>query len=182
MMRDRGLRPHGTTIVGLRRNGKAALGSDGQVTLGDTVMKQNARKVHKLYNGSILVGFAGSAADALSLFERFEGKLKEARGNLERAVTEMARDWRSDRVLRRLDALLGVMDREHSYVISGSGDVIEPDDGIIAIGAGGPLALAVCRALVKHTALEPEAVVREAITTTAGINIYTNLNITTETL
>jgi ATP-dependent HslUV protease subunit HslV len=171
-----------TTIVGLRRDGQAALGSDGQVTLGDTVMKQNARKVHKIYNGSILVGFAGSAADALTLFERFEGKLKEARGNLERAVTEMARDWRSDRILRRLDALLGVMDRERSYVISGSGDVIEPDDGIVAIGAGGPLALAVSRALVKHTRLEPAMIVREAIGIAAGINIYTNLNITVETL
>lgn len=173
---------HGTTIVGLRRNQQAAMGSDGQVTHGDTVMKNTARKVHKIYEDRILAGFAGSAADALTLFERFEGKLKESRGNLERAVVEMARDWRSDKVLRRLDALLGVMDRERSYVVSGAGDVIEPDDGIVAIGAGGPIALAVCRALAKHTALDPQAIVREAIAITGEINIYTNLNISVESL
>ena len=176
------MRIRSTTIVGLRRDGRAAMGSDGQVTLGDVVMKQTARKVRKIHDGSILVGFAGSAADALTLVERFEGKLKEARGNLERAVTEMAKDWRSDRILRRLDALLGVMNLDHGYVVSGSGDVIEPDDGIVAIGAGGPIALAVCRALLKHTQLPPDKIVNEAIAITAGINIYTNLNISVETL
>jgi ATP-dependent HslUV protease subunit HslV len=176
------MRIHGTTIVGLRRDNQAALGSDGQVTFGDTVMKNSAKKVHKIFEGKILVGFAGSAADALSLFERFEGKLKETRGNLERAVVEMARDWRSDRILRRLDALLAVMDRQLSYVISGAGDVIEPDDGIVAIGAGGPLALAVCRALLKHTHLDAATIVHEAISLAGTINIYTNLNISVETL
>jgi ATP-dependent HslUV protease subunit HslV len=171
-----------TTIVGLRRGERAALGSDGQVTLGDAVLKQTARKVHKLHDGRVLAGFAGSAADALTLFDRFEGKLKETRGNLERAVVEMAREWRSDRILRRLDALLAVMDREHSYIVSGAGDVIEPDDGIVAIGAGGPVALAACRALVRHTALEPAAIVREAIAIAGSINIYTNQNISVETL
>jgi ATP-dependent HslUV protease subunit HslV len=173
---------HGTTIVGLRRNNQVAMGCDGQVTIGDSVMKNTARKVYKIYGGNILAGFAGSAADALTLFERFEGKLKGCRGNLERAVAEMARDWRSDRILRRLDALLAVVDREHSFIVSGAGDVIEPDDGIVAIGAGGPLSLAVCRALVMHTQLDPETIVREAITITGAINIYTNLNITVETL
>lgn len=171
-----------TTIVGLRRDGRVAIASDGQVTLGDMVMKNTARKVHKIYDGKIVVGFAGSAADALSLFERFEGKLKECRGNLERAVAEMARDWRSDRILRRLDALLAVMDRTRSYAISGAGDVIEPDDGVVAIGAGAPIALAVCRALLRHTELDPKAIVTEAISLAGAINIYTNLNITIETL
>ena len=176
------LRIHGTTIAGVRRDGQAAMGSDGQVTMGDVIMKHTARKVHKLHGGSVLVGFAGSAADALTLFERFEGKLKESRGNLERAVSEMARDWRSDRVLRRLDALLAVMDREHSYLVSGAGDVIEPDDGIVAIGAGGSIALAVCRMLAKHTQLDPATIVRESIAAAGAINVYTNLNITVETL
>jgi ATP-dependent HslUV protease subunit HslV len=175
-------RIHGTTIVGMRRENQAAMGSDGQVTMGDVIMKHAAKKVHKLSSGSVLVGFAGSAADALTLFERFEGKLKESRGNLERAVSEMARDWRSDRILRRLDALLAVMDREHSYLVSGAGDVIEPDDGIVAIGAGGSIALGVCRMLTKHTQLDPATIVRESIAAAGAINVYTNLNISVETL
>lgn len=171
-----------TTIIGLRKNGKAALGSDGQVSLGETIMKQTAKKVRKVYNDRILVGFAGSTADALTLFERFENKLSEFHGNLPRSVVELAKDWRQDRVLRKLEALLAIIDLEHSYIVSGSGDVIEPDDGIVAIGSGGPFALAAARALLKYTQLEPKQIVEEAIKIAASICIYTNLEISIENL
>jgi ATP-dependent HslUV protease subunit HslV len=175
-------RIYSTTIIGLRKNGQAALGSDGQVSLGDTIMKQTAKKVRKVYNDRILVGFAGSTADAFTLFERFENKLSEFHGNLPRSVVELAKDWRQDRVLRKLEALLAIIDHEHSYIVSGSGDVIEPDDGIVAIGSGGPFALAAARALVKYTQLEPKTIVEEAIKIAASICIYTNLEINIETL
>jgi ATP-dependent HslUV protease, peptidase subunit HslV len=171
-----------TTIIGLRKNGKAALGSDGQVSLGETIMKQTAKKVRKVYNDRILVGFAGSTADAFTLFERFENKLSEFHGNLPRSVVELAKDWRQDRVLRKLEALLAIIDLEHSYIVSGSGDVIEPDDGIVAIGSGGPFALAAARALLKYTRLEPKQIVEEAIKIAASICIYTNLEISIENL
>ena len=171
-----------TTIIGLRKNGQAALGSDGQVSLGDTIMKQTAKKVRKVYNDRILVGFAGSTADAFTLFERFENKLSEFHGNLPRSVVELAKDWRQDRVLRKLEALLAIIDLEHSYIVSGSGDVIEPDDGIVAIGSGGPFALAAARALLKYTQLEPKQIVEEAIKIAASICIYTNLEISIENL
>jgi ATP-dependent HslUV protease subunit HslV len=173
---------YSTTIIGLRKNGKAAMGSDGQVSLGETIMKQTARKVRKVYNDKILVGFAGSTADAFTLFERFENKLSEFHGNLARSVVELAKDWRQDRVLRKLEALLAIIDHEHSYIVSGSGDVIEPDDGIVAIGSGGPYALAASRALLKYTKLEPKGIVEESIIIAASICIYTNLEIHIETL
>ena len=139
-----------TTIIGVRHKGGIVIGCDGQVTTGETVMKQTARKIRKIYNDRILTGFAGSTADALTLFERFESKLEEFRGNLPRSVVELAKDWRQDKVLRRLEALLAILDAEHAYVVSGSGDVIEPDDHIVAIGSGGPYALAACRGLIKY--------------------------------
>lgn len=171
-----------TTIIGLKKNGKCAMASDGQVTLGDTIVKETAKKIRKVFNDKVLVGFAGSAADAFTLFERFENKLQEFHGNLPRAVVELAKDWRQDRVLRRLEALLAILNPEHAYIVSGSGDVIEPDDGIVAIGSGGAYALAVARALIKHTDLEPKQIVTEAIKIAASINIYTNQEITVETL
>jgi ATP-dependent HslUV protease subunit HslV len=173
---------HSTTIIGLRKGNKCAIACDGQVTLGDTIVKEHAKKVRKVYNGKVLVGFAGGAADAFTLFERFENKLQEFHGNLSRAVVELAKDWRADRVLRRLEALLAIINQEHSYLVSGSGDVIEPDDGIVAIGSGGPFALAVARALLKYTDLEPRVIVEEAIKIAGGINIYTNQHIYIETL
>lgn len=171
-----------TTIIGLKKNGKCAMASDGQVTLGDTIVKETAKKIRKVFNDKVLVGFAGSAADAFTLFERFENKLQEFHGNLPRAVVELAKDWRQDRVLRRLEALLAILNPEHAYIVSGSGDVIEPDDGIVAIGSGGAYALAVARALSKYTNLEPKQIVTEAIKIAASINIYTNQEITVETL
>ncbi len=171
-----------TTILGVRRGDLVAMGSDGQVTLGDTVLKHTARKIRRLHDDRVLVGFAGATADAFTLFERFEKKLDEFSGNLPRSVVELAKDWRTDRVLRRLEALLAIMDRERSYVVSGSGDVIEPDDGIIAIGSGGPYALAAARALVARTDLPPEHVVREALGIAAGICVYTNSEIVVETV
>jgi ATP-dependent HslUV protease subunit HslV len=173
---------YSTTIIGLRKNGKAAMGSDGQVSMGETIMKQTAKKVRKVFNNQILVGFAGSTADALTLFERFENKLSEYHGNLARSVVELAKDWRQDKFLRKLEALLAIIDKDHSYIVSGSGDVIEPDDGIVAIGSGGPYALASARALLKYTSLEPKAIVEEAIKIAASICIYTNLEIRIETL
>ncbi len=173
---------HSTTILGIRRDNLVALGSDGQVTMGETVLKQNARKIRRLHNDKVLVGFAGATADAFTLFERFEKKLDEFSGNLARSVVELAKDWRTDRVLRRLEALLGIMDREHAYIVSGSGDVIEPDDGIVAIGSGGPYALAAARALLKHTKLPADEIVREAIKLAAGICVYTNYEIFVETI
>src|SRR6185503_11883595 len=149
-----------TTILAARRDGKVALGGDGQVTVGETVMKANAQKVRVLRGGRVLAGFAGAAADALTLFDKFEEKLERYPTNLPRAAVELAKDWRSDRVLRRLEALLAVADKEHGFIVSGTGEVIEPDDGILAIGSGGPYALAAARALVKHTELEPRELVR----------------------
>ena len=167
-----------TTILAVRRNGRVALGGDGQVTVGETVMKSNAQKVRVLRGGRILGGFAGAAADALTLFEKFEEKLERFPTNLPRAAVELAKDWRSDRVLRRLEALLAVTDTEHGLIISGTGEVIEPDDGILAIGSGGPYALAAARALVSSTELEPKEVVRRALGIAGEICVYTNTNIT----
>src|SRR3990172_9516025 len=150
---------HGTTILSVRRNGKAVIAGDGQVTVGATVMKHNAKKVRKLYNDKILAGFAGATADAFTLFEKFESGLEEYHGNLTRAAVELAKDWRTDRVLRRLEALLAVADLDHSFVLSGTGDVVEPEDGIMAIGSGGPYALAAARALLNHSTLEARAIV-----------------------
>jgi len=173
---------HSTTILGLRRNGKVAIGCDGQVTTGETIMKQRARKIRKMYNDKILVGFAGASADALTLFERFETKLEEFRGNVPRSVIELAKDWRQDKILRRLEAFLAILDREHSYIVSGAGDVIEPDDGIVAIGSGAPYALAAGRALFKYTQLSAKEIVEESIRIAAQICIYTNTEIFIEEL
>ena len=169
---------YATTILSVRRNGQVALGGDGQVTVGDTVAKSNAHKVRTLQGGRLLAGFAGAAADAFTLFEKFEEKLERHPGNLARAVVELAKDWRSDRVLRRLEALLAVTDRERGFVISGTGDVIEPDDGILAIGSGGSYALAAARALVVNTELPPAEIVRRSLMIAGEICIYTNTNIT----
>ncbi len=171
-----------TTIIGLRHKNKIAIGCDGQVTTGETVMKRTARKIRKIFNDRILAGFAGSTADALTLFERFESKLEEFRGNLPRSAVELAKDWRQDKVLRRLEALLAILDEEHTYIVSGSGDVIEPDDGIAAIGSGGPYALAACRGLIKYSDLSAREIVEESIRIAAGICIYTNTEIHTEEL
>jgi ATP-dependent HslUV protease subunit HslV len=173
---------HSTTIVGVRRDGKAAIGSDGQVTLGNIVMKHQSKKIRLLYNNSVLVGFAGASADAFTLLERFEEKLQAYSGNLERAAVELAKDWRSDKYLRRLEAMIGIMDHDHSMVISGTGDVITPDDGIIAIGSGGPYALAAARMLLKYSSLPAREIVTEAIRTASEICIYTNQNISIEEL
>ncbi|MBC7346258.1 MAG: ATP-dependent protease subunit HslV [Clostridia bacterium] len=172
-----------TTIVGVHRYGRAALGGDGQVTLGQhTAIKHQARKVHRLYRGEVLAGFAGAVADALTLFEKFEGRLEEYHGNLVRAAIELTKEWRTDRYLRRLDALLVVANREKLLVVSGTGEVLEPDDGIAAVGSGAPFALAAARALMRHTTLEAKEIVREALLITAGICVYTNDQITVEEL
>jgi len=173
---------HATTIIGVRRDGRVALGGDGQVTLGSTVMKMQANKIRKLHQGSVLVGFAGSAADAFSLLDRFEEKLEQHRGQLVRAAVELAKLWRTDKYLRQLEALLAVMDKTSSLVISGTGEVIEPDDGIVAIGSGGAFALAAARTLVQHTQMSAPDIVRESLQTAAQICIYTNSNITIEEL
>jgi ATP-dependent HslUV protease subunit HslV len=172
----------GTTVVGLIRNGKAAMGSDGQVTVSNTVIKHNTRKVRKIYNDKVLAGFAGSTADALTLFEKFEAKLEQYKGNLSRAAVELAKEWRTDRYLRRLEALLAVMDSKNSFIISGNGDVIEPDDGIVAIGSGGSFAVAAARMLVKYSSLSAREIVDEALKVAADICIYTNNRITIEEL
>src|SRR5881628_3440127 len=175
-------RVRSTTILAVRRNGQVALGGDGQVTVGQTVMKSNAQKVRTLRGGKLLAGFAGAAADAFTLFEKFEEKLEKYPSNLPRAAVELAKDWRSDRVLRRLEALLAVTDREHGFVVSGSGELIEPDDGLIGIGSGGAFALAAARALVGHSELDAKAVVTEAMRIAADLCIYTNDHISVETL
>ena len=167
-----------TTILAVRRDGKVALGGDGQVTVGDTVMKANAQKVRLLRGGKVLGGFAGAAADALTLFDKFEEKLERFPTNLPRAVVELAKEWRSDRMLRRLEALLAVVDREHGFIVSGTGEVIEPDDGILAIGSGGPYALSAARALVKHTQLSAKDIVQQGLQIAGEICVYTNTNIT----
>jgi len=171
-----------TTVLCLRHRGQVAIAGDGQVTIGQTVVKSGARKIRKLYHDNVLAGFAGAAADAFTLFQRFEGKLEEHRGNLARAAVELAKDWRADRVLRRLEALLAVADREHSFIVSGTGDLIEPDDGLIGIGSGGPYALAAARALVARSDLDAKSIATDAMHIAAGICIYTNDHITVETL
>ncbi len=175
-------RAHATTVLSVRHRGQVALGADGQVTIGQTVVKAGARKVRKLHHDRVVAGFAGAAADAFTLFARFEAKLDEHRGNLARAAVELAKDWRADRVLRRLEAMLAVADCDQSFIVSGTGDVIEPDDGLIGIGSGGPYALAAARALVAHSDLDAKAIVTEAMRVAAGICIYTNDQITVESL
>jgi ATP-dependent HslUV protease subunit HslV len=175
-------RVRATTVLCVRHRGQVAIAGDGQVTIGNTVVKAGARKVRKLHHDRVVAGFAGAAADAFTLFGRFEAKLDEHRGNLPRAAVELAKDWRTDRVLRRLEALLAVADREHSLIVSGTGDVIEPDDGLIGIGSGGPYALAAARALIAHADLDAKAVVAEAMKVAAGICIYTNDHLTVEVL
>ena len=167
-----------TTILAVRRDGRVAIGGDGQVSVGDTVMKSQAVKVRALRNGKVLAGFAGAAADAFTLFEKFEEKLERHPGNLPKAAVELAREWRSDRVLRRLEALLVVCDRDHGFVISGNGELIEPDDGILAIGSGGSYALAAARALLANTTLSASEIARKAMMIAGEICIYTNQNIT----
>jgi ATP-dependent HslUV protease subunit HslV len=173
---------HGTTILAVRHQGHTAVAGDGQVSLGDTIVKRGARKIRRLHGGEVLAGFAGSAADSLALFSRFESKLEEHRGNLERAAVELAREWRTDRMLRRLEAFLVVADRESSFLLSGSGDVIAPDDGLLAVGSGGPYALAAARALVAHSALPAGELAREALRIAASLCVYTNDAIVVETL
>jgi len=172
----------GTTILAVRRDGKVVVAGDGQVSLGQTVMKHNARKVRKLYHDRVIAGFAGATADAFTLFEKFEAKLDQFNGNLKRAAVELAKDWRTDRVLRRLEALLVVADIDDLLVISGSGDVVEPDDNLIAIGSGGNYALAAARVLVKHTQLDAKTIAEEAMRVAAGICVYTNDQLTFEEL
>ena len=173
---------HGTTILSVRRNGRVAMGGDGQVSMGNTVMKGNARKVRRLYNGSVLAGFAGGTADAFTLFERFEAKLDKHSGNLTRSAVELAKDWRTDRILRRLEALLAVADLGASLIISGNGDVIEPEHDLMAIGSGGPYASAAARALLENTALEAWVIVEKALTIAADICVYTNTQLTIDEL
>ncbi|MBI2620489.1 MAG: ATP-dependent protease subunit HslV [Ignavibacteriales bacterium] len=173
---------HATTIIGLRKDGRAAIGGDGQVTLGTTVMKQHSNKIRKLYKDSVLVGFAGSAADAFSLLDRFEEQLEKHSGQLVRSAVELAKLWRTDKYLRQLEALLAVLDKEHALIISGTGDVIEPDDGIVAVGSGGTYALAAARMLIKHTGLSALDIVKESLETAADICIYSNKNIHIEEL
>jgi ATP-dependent HslUV protease subunit HslV len=173
---------HATTVIGLSHNGKTVIGGDGQVTIGNAIMKQGARKVRKIYNGTVLAGFAGAAADAFTLFERFENELEQYHGNLLRAAVELAKHWRTDKYLRQLEALLAVLDGRQALVISGTGEVIEPDDGIVAIGSGGNYAVAAARMLKKHTALSAKEIVKESLEAAAGICIYTNANISIEEL
>jgi len=173
---------HSTTVICVRHKGKVAMAADGQVTLGQTVLKQTAQKIRRLHKGAVLAGFAGATSDAFALFSRFEGKLEEYRGNLSRAAIELAKDWRLEKSLRQLDALLVVADKDATFLISGTGDVVEPDDGIIAIGSGGPYALAAARVLLKHTGLSAREIAEEALRTSAGICVYTNENITLEEL
>jgi ATP-dependent HslUV protease subunit HslV len=171
-----------TTVLAVRHKGIVALGGDGQVTISNTIVKSRAIKIRRLADGKVLAGFAGAAADAITLFERFDAKLSQYKANLQRAAVELAKDWRTDKYLRRLEALLAVCDATHSLLLSGTGEIVEPDDGIIAIGSGGPFALAAARALIKHSDLSAEQVVRESLLTAASICIYTNENITVETL
>jgi len=173
---------HGTTVVAVRREGRVAIAGDGQISLGATVMKKGAVKVRTMRDGKVLAGFAGSTADAMTLFEKFDARLDEFRGNITRSVVELAKEWRTDRVLRRLEALLVVADNSHTFIISGSGDVIEPEDGIASIGSGGPFALAAAKMLVRHTDMDARAVAEEALRAAAEICIYTNENITVEEL
>lgn len=173
---------HGTTIVSVRRGNQVCIGGDGQVTLGNTVMKGNARKVRRLYQNEVLAGFAGGTADAFTLFERFDAKLEKHQGNLTRAAVELAKDWRQDRMLRRLEAILAVADPETSLIITGNGDVMEPEDGIIAVGSGGPFAQAAALALLRNTELPARIIVEEALKAAGEICIYTNNNLTIDEL
>lgn len=172
----------GTTILCVRRNGKVAIGGDGQVTLGNTILKHNAKKIRRMYSDKVIAGFSGATADAFTLFEKFEGKLESYRGNITRAAVELAKDWRTDKVLRRLEALLIISDSEHTFIISGNGDVIEPETGMAAIGSGGPYAQAAAAALYKNTELSAKEIVGKAMEIAASICIYTNENITIEEL
>jgi ATP-dependent HslUV protease subunit HslV len=171
---------HSTTVLALRHGGRSVMAGDGQVTFGQTVMKRSARKIRRLYHDRILAGFAGSAADSFSLFSRFESKLEQHRGNLERAAVELARDWRTDRILRRLEAMLVVLDTERIFLLSGTGDLIEPDDDIVAIGSGGPYALAAARALARHTTLDARTIAEQSMRIASEICIYTNADLTIE--
>ncbi len=173
---------HSTTVIGLSHNGQTVIGGDGQVTVGNSVMKQHARKVRKIYNGTVLAGFAGAAADAFTLFERFEDRLQQYHGNLLRAAVELAKLWRTDKYLRQLEALLAVLDKEQGLIISGTGEIIEPDDGIIAIGSGGNYALTAARVLKRHTNLPAKEIVQQSLEAAADICIYTNKNISIEEL
>jgi ATP-dependent HslUV protease subunit HslV len=176
------VRTRSTTVLAVSRDGRTAVAADGQVTLGDTVMKNRAKKLRRLSDGNVVAGFAGTTADAQALFTRFESKLQEFHGNLERAAVELAKDWRTDRALRRLDALLVVANKAHILLLSGNGDLIEPDDGVLAVGSGGPYALAAARSLIAHTSLSAAEVAREAMKIAAGICIYTNDNVLLEEL
>jgi len=173
---------HSTTILAVRHRGHAVLAGDGQVTLGQTIVKHKARKIRLLYNDLILAGFAGSAADSFALFSRFESKLEQYRGNLERSAVELAKDWRTDRILRRLEAMLIVLDKNGTYLLSGNGDLIEPDDGLAAIGSGGPYALAAARALAAHSDLDARAIAEKSMAIASEICLYTNANIAVEEL
>ena len=173
---------HSTTILALRHRDRAVLAGDGQVTLGDTIVKQSAKKIRRLYNDKILAGFAGSAADSFALFSRFESKLEQYRGNLERASVELAKDWRTDRALRRLEAMLVVVDKSSMFLLSGTGDLIEPDENVIGIGSGGPYALAAAKALARHTDLDARTIAERAMDVAASICIYTNGTLTIEEL
>ena len=173
---------HSTTVLAVRHRERIVLAADGQVTFGNTVVKQGAKKIRRLYNDRVLAGFAGSAADSFALFSRFEAKLEQYRGNLERSAVELAKDWRTDRLLRRLEAMLIVADPKSTFLLSGTGDLIEPDDGIIAIGSGGAYALAAAKALARHTELDARGIAEQAMSIAAGICIYTNATITVEEL
>ncbi len=173
---------HGTTILCVRKDGHVSIGGDGQVTMGATVMKHNARKIRKLYNNTILAGFAGATADAFTLIEKFEGKIEEYHGNIARSAVELAKEWRTNKMLRQLEALLIVADKEHTFIISGTGDVIEPEDGIAAIGSGGAFAQAAAQALIKHSSLDAPGIVKEAMEIASRICIYTNSNLMIEEL
>jgi ATP-dependent HslUV protease subunit HslV len=173
---------HSTTILAVRHRDHTVVAGDGQVTLGNTVLKHGARKVRRLYNDTILAGFAGSAADSFALFSRFESKLEQYRGHLERAAVELAREWRTDRLLRRLEAMLIVADRSSTFVLSGTGDLIEPDDGVVAVGSGGPFAVAAARALIRHGQLSAREIAQEAMGIAADLCVYTNANLTIEEL
>lgn len=173
---------HGTTILCVRKNNRVAIASDGQVTMGSTVLKHNARKIRTMYNDQILAGFAGATADAFTLFEKFEAKIESYRGNVTRAAVELAKDWRTDRILRRLEALLLIADKEHTFILSGTGDIIEPEEGVAAIGSGGPFAQAAARALYENTDLSASDIVKKAMDIAADICIYTNKNISIEEL
>ena len=181
-MENDAMRIRSTTILSVRRDGQVAMGGDGQVTMGDSILKADAVKVRRLYKGRVLSGFAGSAADAFALLERFEGKLEEFKGNTRRAAIELAKDWRTDKMLRRLESLLAVADADSSLIIGGNGDVIEPTDGILAIGSGADCALAATRALVEHTTLSAKEIAEAGLKIAGAINVYANQNITVETL